>query len=103
MTTTEITSEDVAAWMKDQLAKAHEMSNYSSITIGISAFRASVAPAVDFRVYLGEEWGSAAVCFNIDACFAQLANQTPKSKADLKREAAAKLLAEAEELERGGL
>jgi len=98
MNTTEITSEQVAEWMRQQMERAHDGFKYAQISVEMSAFRESKNPLVTFRIYVGEGYKTA-IGSSIMDCYEQLAKQSPKSKAQIKREEAAKLLAEAEKLE----
>ena len=98
---TTITTQDVSNWMREQLAKAHELSNYGSITVTVSQFKDSIAgqPSVRYRIYLGDEYGDAVESGGIEGCFAVLAKVTPQSRAEKLRADAAELLKQAEELD----
>jgi len=93
-----ITSESVAAWMRQQLAKAHELSDYGHIQVHCNGSKTYDLRPARFSVFCGEGYGSKEH-HSIDECFDELKHNPRKSKAEMKREAAAKLLAEAEVLE----
>jgi hypothetical protein len=101
MTTTEITSEDVAAWMQEQAQKIHQTHNHVQIQVGICQNRDNPHPA-SFSIYCaaGIDSGHRQT---IEECFEAIGKITPNDVAADKRKRAATLLAEAEELERGGI
>ena len=98
MTIEQITSEQVVEWMRQQMTRAHDVFEYAQISVEMSAFRTTENPAVSFRIYVGDGY-TTAVGSSIAECYELLAKQSPKSKAQIKREEAAKLIAEAEKLE----
>ena len=98
MTTEHITSEQVAEWMREQMAIMLDGFKYAQISVEVSALRATENPAVSFRIYVGQGY-TTAVGSSIEECYELLAKQSPKSKAQIKRDEAAKLIAEAEKLE----
>jgi len=100
--TTPITSESVEAWMRGQLAKAHELGNYAHIQVHLNASRACPDEPLRISIYLGEGYRTAEHP-TIEDCFSELSETAPKSQADLKRDQAAMLIAEAEKLEAAGL
>ena len=92
-----ITSKEVSEWMQQQLAKAHEIHDYANITVGISSYREVVASA-EFNIYCGQ-FRKSKNHNNIEKCFDDLAEIPPQKISDFKRDLAAKLLAEADELD----
>jgi hypothetical protein len=103
MNTTEeqvITSEAVAAWMKQQLAKVHESAEYGHIMIEINQDRKYADQCcARFAIYDGQSHIREQE--TIEKCFDGLSKSTPQTRAKAKREAAEKLLAEADALEGG--
>jgi hypothetical protein len=98
--TPQITSADVSAWMVEQLAKVHENHEYGSISVSINQFRSHKDDAkTSFSIYCGQNHPRSDERFCIEECLADLAKQTPKSIAELKRARAAELLAEADAIE----
>jgi len=100
--TTPITSESVAAWMAEQLAKAHELSDYAHVQVHAYGMKTALAYPVNFSAYLDASRSSAEHP-TIEACLAELQTMKPKTQAELKRERAAALLKEADELEAASL
>ena len=98
MTNEQITSEQVAEWMRQQMTRAHDGFKYAQISVEMSAFRGVENPAVSFRIFVGQGY-TTAVGSSIAECYELLAKQSPKSKAQIKRDEAARLIAEAEKLE----
>jgi hypothetical protein len=97
---TNITSADVSAWLKEQLSELHDTHEYAAITVGISQYREGTNPPwARFSVYTGSGQPASHEKASIEECIADMATQTPKSRADQLREKAAKLMAEAEEIE----
>ena len=93
----QITSEQVAEWMQQQLAKAHELSDYAHVTVEINQYKVTPT-AAKFRIFCGKGFETRDHQ-TIEDCFEQLAAITPKSQADQLREQAARLLAAADEIE----
>ena len=104
MTTDTITTEQVSHWMRKQLAKAHEFSDYAHITVEINQEKKHADWAnVTCSIYLGEDWPDTAKAGTIEGCFDLVKNMavrnSPQFRAEKIRAYAAKLLAEAEKLE----
>lgn len=104
MTTDTITTEQVSQWMREQLAKAHEFSDYAHITVEINQYKKHADWAnVRFAVFLGAEHGDGVKDSTIEGCFSQLTElancNTPQYRAEKLRQQASALLAEAEKLE----
>jgi len=108
MTTTEITSEDVAAWLTARRDECIAIAPRGAVSFEVKSdnFGGSKGPRVTFRAYsdkLGHT-GENKTGEDAIASFRELAGAySPQEKARKSREAAAALLAEAEELERGEL
>lgn len=100
MTPQEITSEDVAAWMQIQLAKAHKRDKYACITVEICQYKGNEAKA-KFSVWHSTEVKSSDKP-TIEECFDEIAGITPAVAAAKKRAKAAKLMEEADKLEQEG-
>ena len=99
MTTTKITSQEVSDWMQEQLAEALKLSKYGDLKIQVNGFRESNEPT-RFSIYLGnDDLRDARDMDSFESCFEFLEGQPIKTKADLKRDQAAKLLAEADAIE----
>ena len=97
---TTITTEDVSNWMREQLTKAHQISDYASVTVQINQYKEMADRAkTRFSVYLGEQYGPAIECYLMEDCFVQAAKKTPQSRAEKLRADAAELLKQAEELD----
>ena len=95
-----ITTEDVSNWMREQLTKAHEISDYACVTVHINQYKEMADYAkTRFSVYLGEQYGPTIECYLMEDCFVQAAKQTPQSRAEKLRGEAAELLKQAEELD----
>jgi hypothetical protein len=95
-----ITSADVSAWLKEQLTALHEKYEYAAIYCDISQCRDSVMEkTARFSIYTGTNSPASREKKSLEECISDMATQTPQSLADAKRQAALKLLAEAEELE----
>jgi len=90
-----ITSEAVAAWMKEQLANFHGHARFAHITVSVSGY-ASTPKKVEFN--FGDAEYPNVHGSSFEECLEKYLLPR-QSKADLKREAAAKLLKEADELE----
>lgn len=101
MTPQQITSEDVAAWIQIQLAKAHERNNYASINVEISQYKGNDAKT-KFNVWHSTEVKSSDRA-TIEDCFDEIAGITPAVAAAKKRAEAAKLMEEADKLEKEGM
>ena len=92
-----ITTEEVSVWMKEQLAKAHKLSNYAQITVSISQEKDyAILAKARYSIYLGEKYGHSVEYRSIEECFAKIAN--PQTRAEKIRADAAKLLKQADEL-----
>ena len=102
MNTTEetetITSEDVAEWMKQQLAKAHQLNNYAHLQVEINASTQYPDAPVKFSIYLTQFYGTRDR-ESFEECFEELSEMPRVSIAEQKRKQAAALLAEADKLE----
>ena len=96
--TKELTSADIADWMIKQLAKVHEKYAYGQVTVSINQYGFNAA-VPKFAIYCGKDQPESRDCLSIEECFEDLSKQTPLTRAAAKREAAAKLLAEAEAIE----
>lgn len=77
----EITSQDVSAWMREQLAKAHELNDYASLTVRLSAYTGQEHNGPVFSVYLstGHQWE----CRTMEDCFRHLEANPPKSQLEI--------------------
>jgi hypothetical protein len=93
-----ITSADVSAWLKEQLTALHETHEYASILPQINQFRGHET-AAKWSVYTGSGQPQSQWKESLKSCIADMATQTPKSIAQLKRVRAAALMAEADEIE----
>jgi hypothetical protein len=93
-----ITSADVSAWLKEQLTALHETHEYASITVEINQYRGHET-AAKWSVYTGSGQPQSDYKPSLEDCIADMATQTPKSIAQQKRERAAALMAEADEIE----
>jgi len=87
-----ITSQDVAAWMVEQLAKVHELQEYGQVSVEINQSRGEDA-AARFSIYCGKDKPESRNCQSIEDCFAELEAITPAMIAAERRKQAAKLLA----------
>ncbi len=97
---TNITSADVSAWLKERLSELHEKHKYAAITVEISQYRdGMMPPTAKFTTYTGQNQPASRDKLSLEECIADMATQTPKSRADQLREKAAQLLAEADEIE----
>ena len=86
--------------MQAQLAELHKTHEYAAITVRINQFREGAAGiSCRFSTYTGKDGPRADDETSIEKCFESMAKQTPKSIAELKRDQAAKLLAEADAIE----
>lgn len=94
----QITSEDIANWMMEQLANTHQKHEYASISVEVSAFVKQKNPSVRFRLYVGDGYDTSNGN-SIEECYDHLANQKPRTKAQQLRDEAAKLIARAELIE----
>jgi len=97
-----ITSQDVSNWMRQQLDRAHKTSEYAAVTVFINQYRKypeGSDPIAKFSIYCGQGNANARELESIEACFSALAEFKPIDIAKAKREQAAKLLAEAEQIE----
>jgi 16S rRNA C1402 (ribose-2'-O) methylase RsmI len=95
-----ITSADVSAWLKEQLTALHETYDYAHIEASVHQFRTSTSKAEPlFSIYTGDGTPGSRDKKSLEDCIADMATQTPQSRAELKRQKAAQLLAEAEEIE----
>jgi len=95
----DITSADIAAWLQVQYAEARKLNttdSYANIEVGYSGFNTVNGPA-EFSVYFSAAHKAKGASF--EECFEKLRRITPQSIAAEKREAAAKLLAEADDIE----
>lgn len=88
-----ITEQQVSEWMQEQLAKAHEMSEYGHVAVSINQMKGHAA-IPEFSVYLGRDRSSGNMK-SIGECFEAVKAITPESIAKTKREQAEKLIAEA--------
>ena len=77
----DITSQDVSNWMREQLEKAHEINDYASISVRVSASRDSYDKTPIFAVYLGKGWCEEGP--SLDGCLARLVVNPPKSELEL--------------------
>jgi len=93
-----ITSQDVSAWMVEQLAKVHELQEYGQVNVEINQFRHNEA-VPRFSIFCGRDEPESGSCASIEECFEKLSKITPKTIAANKREQAARLLAEADAIE----
>lgn len=90
-----ITSTEVSNWMREQLAKAHQLNNYASITVRLEGFRDSNTN-VEYSIYLGKgrEWSG----WSIEECFARLKANPPKSELEIISEEIDALIAKRDAL-----
>ena len=98
--TQNITSEDVSAWMQQQLAKAHERNQYATISVEIGQWKGTTTEA-RFKVWHSSDLQSGSKA-TIEECFDEIAGITPAVAAAKKRAEAAKLMEEADKLEQEG-
>lgn len=94
----QITSEDIANWMMEQLANTHQKHEYASISVEVSAFVKQENPSVRFRLYVGNGYDTS-TGNSIEECLDHLATQKPRTKAQKMRDDAANLIAQAEAIE----
>jgi hypothetical protein len=95
-----ITSADVSAWLKEQLTALHETHDYVAITLEINQFRDGSADAEQrVSIYTGRDKPGSKDKRSVEECIADMATQTPQSRADKLREQAAELLTKANEIE----
>ena len=95
-----ITTEQVSQWMREQLAKAHELSEYAHIQVHINQTKDSANLAkVRYSIFLGAEFGHHDDKSTIEECFAELGKETPDLRIEKFRSQAAELNKLAEKLE----
>jgi hypothetical protein len=95
-----ITSADVSAWLKEQLTALHETYDYVAITLEINQFRDCSANAEQrVSIYTGKDGPGSRDKKSTEDCIADMATQTPQSRADKLREQAFELLTKANEIE----
>lgn len=99
--TQEITSEDVAAWMQIQLAKAHERHEYANITVQLNSYKDGGPSRAKFQIYHAPDLQSP-LKNSIEECFDEISGTTPAVTAAKKRAEAAKLMEEADKMEKEG-
>jgi hypothetical protein len=93
-----MSSEQINQWMRDQLALVHGVSNYGSITVQICGFRHGTSDAV-FSIYC-DPYRASAQHGTIEECMETIGNKERYATlAEEKRAQAARLIAEAEEIE----
>ena len=97
MNTNEITSQDVAEYLQSVANKVNETHGHVQVR-GMVCQNQEFPSKAKFSIYCSREVQSADHG-TIEECLAEIASITPQTAAAMKREAAAKLLAEADELE----
>jgi hypothetical protein len=89
-----ITSADVSQWLREQLAKIHEVHDYGHIQISLPALRATEGKHALFSIYCGDGIQSGEHK-TIEACLERIQRKCMPDLAQAKRLAAAALLADA--------
>lgn len=92
-----ITSQDVARWVLEQMGKAHQSFPYVDISVSVFG-QVGCENKVVFSIWHNDTFKSSSR-ESIEECFDIIQAVTPKTAATEKRERAAKLLAEADQLE----
>jgi len=93
-----MTSEQINEWMRDQLALVHGVSSYGSITVQICGFRHGTSKAV-FSIYC-DPYIASPQRSSIEECLEIIGDvERYSTLANEKRAQAARLIAEAEEIE----
>ncbi len=95
---TTITSENVSQWLREQLAKVHEVHDYGHIQISLPALRATEGKHALFSIYCGDGIQSGEHK-TIEACLERIQRNHMPDLAMAKRKFAATLLADAKAIE----